>query len=172
MAHLENVRRSLKQEIISMPKIGQTITAYPDVIKSIVELFKEKYGGEEREGEGEERENEEREDWREEWGRREGEWEEKMKKLEGRISREAESEQDREILEHILNFNRVCVKTNFFKLPKTALAVRIDPSLLLKDHPSYPQVPYGVFMMMGNDFHGFHVRFLFCFFFIFIFCFL
>ena len=29
----------------------------------------------------------------------------------------------------------------------------------MKKDDNYPSVPYGVFLMCGNDFHGFHVRF-------------
>ena len=43
-------------------------------------------------------------------------------------------------------------------MPKTAISIRINPEFLGKDK-SYPEAPYGVFLMVGNDFHGFHVRF-------------
>ena len=80
-----------------------------------------------------------------------------------------------------MSINKVCAKTNFFKVPKTALSFRfffsfsfsffffpstqpstnnnsLDLSHMKKDD-NYPTVPFGVFLLCGNDFHGFHVRF-------------
>lgn len=54
------------------------------------------------------------------------------------------------LLRHIL-------KTNFYKPGKTALAFRLDPAFL--DNTLYPETPFGVFMIVGAEFRGFHVRF-------------
>ncbi|MDZ7261145.1 MAG: NAD-glutamate dehydrogenase, partial [candidate division KSB1 bacterium] len=65
---------------------------------------------------------------------------------------------DREILEFFLLFNNVILKTNFYKKNKASLAFRLDPVRFL-DPIAYPEKPYGVFMILGKEFRGFHVRF-------------
>ncbi|CAJ1424281.1 unnamed protein product [Effrenium voratum] len=69
---------------------------------------------------------------------------------------------DRQILRMFLTFNQSVRLTNFFK-PDTpgAFAFRLDPHVVLKDRPSslYPEIPYGIYMVCGRDFMGFHTRF-------------
>lgn len=64
---------------------------------------------------------------------------------------------DQEILRTLLNFNRYILKTNFYKSDKTALAFRLNPEFL-KDC-DYSVIPYGLFLVIGAEFRGFHVRF-------------
>jgi len=68
------------------------------------------------------------------------------------------NEIDHAILEFCQVFNRVVMKTNFFKKDKTSLAYRLDPQQFL-DPIEYAEKPYGVFMVLGKEFRGFHVRF-------------
>jgi glutamate dehydrogenase len=137
LTHLENIRKSLRQETVSLPRITQTMATYPNLIRDLVSVFEEKFGNRKDSNVG---------------------WQEKLVELKERIAKVAESDQDREILDHMVTHINSCVKTNFFKLPKTALSFRIDPHLL-KFERAFPDVPYGIFMFVGNDFHGFHVRF-------------
>jgi len=65
---------------------------------------------------------------------------------------------DHAILEYFLIFNNVILKTNFYEKQKISLAFRLDPQLFL-DEIEYPEKPYGVFMILGKEFRGFHVRF-------------
>lgn len=65
---------------------------------------------------------------------------------------------DRAVLEFFLLFNNVVLKTNFYKKNKTSLAYRLEPSKFL-DSIEYKENPYGVFMVLGKEFRGFHVRF-------------
>jgi glutamate dehydrogenase len=65
---------------------------------------------------------------------------------------------DREILHFFELFNKAVLKTNFYKPDKTTLAFRLDPKLFLDDI-EYPEKPYAIFMILGKEFRGFHVRF-------------
>ncbi|NIM13732.1 MAG: hypothetical protein GTO45_16785 [Candidatus Aminicenantes bacterium] len=65
---------------------------------------------------------------------------------------------DRDILRFFRLFNDAVVKTNFYKKNKTSLAFRFDPGKFL-DPIEYKETPYGVFMILGKEFRGFHVRF-------------
>ena len=66
-------------------------------------------------------------------------------------------EVERRIIESLLTFNKVTLKTNFFKGDKACLAFRLDSSLL--DPIDYPERPFGIFYLIGKEFRGFHVRF-------------
>ena len=65
---------------------------------------------------------------------------------------------DREVLQFFLLFNEAVFKTNFYKKEKTSLAFRLDPGKFL-DPIEYKETPYGVYMILGKEFRGFHVRF-------------
>ena len=135
VARLENLRKLMKTEIVSLSRVGQTLNTYPELIRNIAQSFEAKFdvnysGGDVMSSE----------------------------ELIAKISKMSENDQDREILEQFVLFNDSVLKTNFFKIPKTAVSFRLNPSFLTRD-PAYPDAPYGVLMMIGNDFHGFHVRF-------------
>jgi glutamate dehydrogenase len=74
-----------------------------------------------------------------------------------RIASVVSWEVERRIMESFLTFNRVVLKTNFFKADKACLAFRLDSALL--DPIDYPGRPFGVFYLIGKEFRGFHVRF-------------
>lgn len=82
--------------------------------------------------------------------------------LESRIDSIAENSLDRKILKSILLFNENLVLTNFFKTESSpaSIAFRFKPDIL-KNRPKilYPELPFGIFMVMGRGFYGFHVRF-------------
>ncbi len=65
---------------------------------------------------------------------------------------------DRDILGFFRLFNDAVLKTNFYKKNKTSLAFRLDPGKFL-DPIEYKDTPYGVFMILGKEFRGFHARF-------------
>jgi len=82
--------------------------------------------------------------------------------LESRILASAENSLDRKILNSLLIFNENLVLTNFYKADSapTAIAFRFN-SDILKNRPKilYPESPFGIYMIMGRGFYGFHVRF-------------
>ena len=66
--------------------------------------------------------------------------------------------QDLQLLKTMEKFNKSCLKTNFFKEDVGAIGFRLDPRVFLADS-KVPEVPFGIFMVLGHDFNGFHVRF-------------
>eukprot|EP01080_Neovahlkampfia_damariscottae_P010211 gene10211-2631_t len=66
-------------------------------------------------------------------------------------------EVDATILTSFLIFNAHLLKTNFYKFEKAAISYRLSPDFL-KDS-NYPEVPFAVFLVIGSEFMGFHVRF-------------
>eukprot|EP00928_Gymnodinium_smaydae_P093717 TRINITY_DN7801_c0_g2_i1.p1 TRINITY_DN7801_c0_g2~~TRINITY_DN7801_c0_g2_i1.p1 ORF type:complete len:1171 (-),score=228.98 TRINITY_DN7801_c0_g2_i1:404-3916(-) len=70
--------------------------------------------------------------------------------------------QGRQILRMFLIFNQSIRLTNFFKTEiPSAFSFRLDPAVVLKDRMTslYPEMPYGIYMVVGRDFLGFHCRF-------------
>lgn len=65
---------------------------------------------------------------------------------------------DRGILEFFLLFNCAVVRTNFYRKAKSSLAFRLSPATFL-DPIAYEEAPEGLFMIIGKEFYGYHVRF-------------
>jgi glutamate dehydrogenase len=61
------------------------------------------------------------------------------------------------VFESFLTFNCHILKTNFYQGTKVALSFRLDPAFL--PSTEYPQRPFGMFLVVGGEFRGFHVRF-------------
>jgi len=72
--------------------------------------------------------------------------------------RDIEDPQDLQLLKTMHQFNRSCLKTNFYKEHVGAIGFRLDPKVFLADS-KVPEIPFGIFMVLGHDFNGFHVRF-------------
>lgn len=54
-------------------------------------------------------------------------------------------------------FNNSVLKTNFYTPTKVAVSFRLNPSFLPPSE--YPQPLYGMFLVIGSEFRGFHLRF-------------
>lgn len=61
------------------------------------------------------------------------------------------------VFESFLIFNRHVLKTNFYQSTKVALSFRLDPSFL--PEIEYPTKLHGMFLVVGSEFRGFHLRF-------------
>ncbi|KAJ3222009.1 NAD-dependent glutamate dehydrogenase [Clydaea vesicula] len=61
------------------------------------------------------------------------------------------------IFESYLTFNKHVLKTNFYQPTKVALSFRMDPQFLPSSE--YPNELFGMFLVIGNEFRGFHLRF-------------
>ncbi|ORZ31905.1 Glutamate/Leucine/Phenylalanine/Valine dehydrogenase-domain-containing protein [Catenaria anguillulae PL171] len=61
------------------------------------------------------------------------------------------------VFQSFLAFNQHVLKTNFYQPTKVALSFRLDPSFL--PEIEYPLKPFGMFLVVGAEFRGFHVRF-------------
>merc|ERR1719266_1291066 len=76
--------------------------------------------------------------------------------LSTRIIREVSDPLDQQILKCCLLFNANVLKTNFFATKRAATAFRLDGSVVGKE---FPEEPYGLFLVVGANFQGFHIRF-------------
>lgn len=74
-----------------------------------------------------------------------------------KLRRTVPNKNDLLVLESFLIFNKSILKTNFYQPTKVALSFRLAPDFL--PEVEYPNKPYGMFIIIGNDFRGFHVRF-------------
>lgn len=54
-------------------------------------------------------------------------------------------------------FNSCVLKTNFYTPTKVAISFRLNPTFLPPSE--YPQALYGMFLVIGSEFRGFHLRF-------------
>jgi glutamate dehydrogenase len=73
------------------------------------------------------------------------------------IRKKAANQHAAQILEAFLVFNKHVLKSNFYQPTKVALSFRLDPGFL--PEIEYPKQPFGIFLVVGSDFRGFHVRF-------------
>lgn len=64
---------------------------------------------------------------------------------------------DKDIFAATLMFIKVTQRTNFYKKEKTSIAFMYDPSFL--NPVDYPEIPTGIFHIIGIEFRGFHIRF-------------
>jgi glutamate dehydrogenase len=74
-----------------------------------------------------------------------------------KIRRSVPNKHELQVLEAFLIFNKHVLKTNFYQPTKVALSFRLAPDFL--PEIEYPKKPFGMFIVIGNEFRGFHVRF-------------
>lgn len=74
-----------------------------------------------------------------------------------KIRKTVTNKHDLQVFESFLIFNQHVLKTNFYQPTKVALSFRLDGGFL--PNVEYPNKPFGVFVVVGSDFRGFHVRF-------------
>jgi glutamate dehydrogenase len=75
------------------------------------------------------------------------------------ISRTTQNQHDEMVMQYFLTFNRAVLKTNFYTPTKVALSFRLKPSADFLPEHEYPQPLYGMFLVIGSEFRGFHLRF-------------
>ncbi|EDQ91898.1 uncharacterized protein MONBRDRAFT_17767 [Monosiga brevicollis MX1] len=73
------------------------------------------------------------------------------------IKRTCHTDLEQAVFTAFLSFNTHILKTNFYRPSKTALAFRLNPDFL--SGTVYTQRPFGIFMVIGAEFRGFHIRF-------------
>lgn len=73
------------------------------------------------------------------------------------IIKSLEDQEYARIMSFFLTFNSSVIRSNFYQKDKISYAFRFDPSFLSKN--DYPQTPYGIVMILGPYFRGFHIRF-------------
>ncbi|ANB14208.1 glutamate dehydrogenase (NAD(+)) [Sugiyamaella lignohabitans] len=77
--------------------------------------------------------------------------------LESFIRRTATNDHEVLVLEALLRFNNHVLKTNFYTPTKVALSFRLKPDFLPSSE--YAQPLFGMFLVVGQEFRGFHLRF-------------
>lgn len=77
--------------------------------------------------------------------------------IQERIRKTVCNSHEQMVFEALLTFNQHILKTNFYTPTKVALSFRLDPSFL--PELEYPTRPFGMFLVIGGEFRGFHVRF-------------
>ncbi|EXJ53921.1 NAD-specific glutamate dehydrogenase [Cladophialophora yegresii CBS 114405] len=75
------------------------------------------------------------------------------------ISKTTQNQHDEMVMQYFLTFNRAVLKTNFYTPTKVALSFRLKPSTDFLPEHEYPQPLYGMFLVIGSEFRGFHLRF-------------
>lgn len=75
------------------------------------------------------------------------------------ISKTAANQHDLMVMSYFVIFNKVVLKTNFYTPTKVALSFRLKPCTDFLPEQEYPQPLYGMFMVIGSEFRGFHLRF-------------
>jgi glutamate dehydrogenase len=73
------------------------------------------------------------------------------------VRRSAANDHQVLVLEAFLVFNNHVLKTNFYTPTKVALSFRLKPDFL--PVTEYPTPLYGMFLVVGQEFRGFHLRF-------------
>ncbi|PUU81771.1 Glutamate/Leucine/Phenylalanine/Valine dehydrogenase-domain-containing protein [Tuber borchii] len=77
--------------------------------------------------------------------------------LETLISTSVVNEHQEKVMQYFITFNRNVLKTNFYTPTKVALSFRLHPRFL--PAVEYPQPLFGMFLVIGSEFRGFHLRF-------------
>ncbi|GBE83016.1 NAD-specific glutamate dehydrogenase [Sparassis crispa] len=74
-----------------------------------------------------------------------------------KIRKTVHNKHELQVLESFLIFNKHVLKTNFYQPTKVALSFHLTPDFL--PEVEYPKKPFGMFFIIGGEFHGFHIRF-------------
>lgn len=75
------------------------------------------------------------------------------------ISKTVINQHDQMVMSYFLIFNKAVLKTNFYTPTKVALSFRLKPTTDFLPEQEYPQPLYGMFLVIGSEFRGFHLRF-------------
>jgi glutamate dehydrogenase len=137
-SRLLQLKKRMRNDVATEARCFETIVEYPDIIRDLYQDFEKHHaprkGGEKPPFPGT-----------------------INKDLEALIQKKVGGDLDFEILRAFLVFNSCILKTNFYLPNKTALAFRLDPKFLADS--DYSVVPFALFMFIGAEFRGFHIRF-------------
>ncbi|EMR10817.1 hypothetical protein PNEG_00964 [Pneumocystis murina B123] len=73
------------------------------------------------------------------------------------VRRQTSSSHEYMVMEAFHLFNSHVLKTNFYQVTKVAISFRLNPDFL--PEIEYPQKLFGMFLVIGSEFRGFHLRF-------------
>ncbi|ODA77088.1 hypothetical protein RJ55_07606 [Drechmeria coniospora] len=142
-ALLSKLKRRLRTETFTPDYILEIIQNYPDLVRSLYASFASVHLGVERdqymvaptpivEVLSDER-------------------------LKETISKNVANEHEEMVMTAFRVFNNAILKTNYFTPTKVALSFRLDPAFL--PEVEYPRRLYGMFLVIGAESRGFHLRF-------------
>ena len=77
--------------------------------------------------------------------------------LKTKIARTVANENQENVMQQFIIFNESLLKTNFYTPTKVALSFRLSPKFL--PAAEYPDPLFGMFLIVGSEFRGFHLRF-------------
>jgi glutamate dehydrogenase len=136
---LNQLKHRLSKDTFTHERVFETIVSYPKIVKELYLDFYENHfvppGGRAPKPYDEQKGSE----------------------LSARIAKLVHSQIDLSILEAFRTLNRHIQKTNFYRSSKMALSFRLDPAFLAQI--DYPDLPFAIFLIIGSEFRGFHVRF-------------
>jgi len=135
---LHRIAAILQQKAVPNSRIDECINSYPSIVADLYNDFEKTFSPEV---------NTDREKPKAD------------EAISERIRKEVVDEVDRDILKMFATFNKSVVKTNFYSQRKSTLAFRVEPKEFFTGLSQFEETPYGLFMIMSNDFRGFHVRF-------------
>lgn len=132
---LDKMKLRLVKDTYTEARIAQTVKDHADIVLLIYKDFAKRLHPDR----GQKRENE------------------IEKLIKSKIETNVPSLTDKTILQYFLTFNKMILKTNFFRRDKICAVYRLDPSFL--NEVDFPEKPFGVFFCVGRAFIGFHIRF-------------
>lgn len=135
LSELLKFKKRLHNEVATETRISETILANPEIVKEMYQDFNTSFSPKVANRKAPTFNNE----------------------LWTKILKTVLSSVDQEVLYALLQFNKHILKTNFYKSEKIALSFRMDPSFLADC--DYTIIPFGLFLVIGAEFRGFHVRF-------------
>nr|AGT02762.1 glutamate dehydrogenase [Angomonas desouzai] len=128
---LNNLRRELSQEVVSERYTSWMLSLYPEFGKALYKDFKKGSTAESRAA--------------------------ILSEIEKRLRDDQRPPFDLSIFKGILKFNAMVLKHNFYKTDKAALCYRMSPEFMRES--DFSVIPYAVFLFVGSQWRGFHIRF-------------
>jgi len=132
---LDKMKLRLVKETFSESRIAKAVIKHHEVVSLIYQDFSNRLYPDNKQGNEKEIE----------------------KLIESKLEIDVPSLTDKTILQYFITFNKMILKTNFFKKNKICAAYRLDPSFL--NEVDFPEKPFGVLFCVGRPFIGFHIRF-------------
>ncbi|KAF8743736.1 hypothetical protein AX14_000707 [Amanita brunnescens Koide BX004] len=146
---LNNIKRRFREETFTRESIAQVIHAYPELIQLLYVNFAMKhYPATDEASQLMPTLSYQRLKTTQQFTDEE---------LYDKMRRTVPNKHDLQVLESFLIFNRHILKTNFYQPTKVAISLRLAPDFL--PEIEYPTKPFGMFIVIGNEFRGFHIRF-------------
>ncbi|GAO51772.1 hypothetical protein G7K_5865-t1 [Saitoella complicata NRRL Y-17804] len=141
---LAKLKKRLREVTYTRQEVLDVITAYPELIRSCYKMFERVHGV---------NASNRRAPSPSPYANEEYDAAGIMEKIESVVANEHEVA----VFQAFVTFNQAVLKTNFYQPTKVALSFRLDSAWL--PEIEYPMPLYGMFLIIGSEFRGFHLRF-------------